>query len=474
VPLPQSIIDASNQVRTRFLGAAPAPVASGPGGGPPPPPPPGAAGPRGPLRWTGPRALDPDIFFGAVFDLFSGKKRPYRTATKEHNFDYGGWFNYFYSEIDVSRSLIYDFGRIFSVVFDLRVTARGDGLELAGDPPLAPSASFANLLTVSPGGVPKAVLQYMFELGFRRATVTSAGAYFLPDLALVSNMPQGVAHSARQGELVFAYRGDTRPPEQVIENKGAKCRADLDFWRRDAHVDAAWHPWSGAATARNEMWFRVGSRDNDYFTLNSLARNFHISCAYPMFKSFEIDQQLKGPVSGWDATKRALLSTSRVKVVSVFNTQTRQMEEVLSDDGCIYVCVLVPDREITRTWELAAYPESGVRNVRLEDLLAYIRIKRYHHPPASAAEHYDSTRSSPCMTIKTFSWKWARSEEEARATLGCTDSGMQTVTAKLNSLMGIKFDISHTAHLSSLTYNPDLKAPVAAKAAAAQRVRIGW
>jgi hypothetical protein len=479
-PLPQSIVQASDQIRTHFLGAAPAPPPAGPSGNGPPPPP-GAFGPatsQGPLQWTGAKVRDPDAFFKAVAALFGLEKRPYPTTTREHNFDYGGWFNYFYSETFEGRSAADDvpFGRLLSVVFPLQVAgARSDTLALGGPLPLAPSPTFANLLATSPGGVPKDVLQYLFEQGFRRADLTNAGSYFLPELALVSNMSAGVAYRAERGDLVFAYRGDTRSPDQVKQNLGAKCRADLDFWRRDASVDAAWHPWSDINGPLGQMWFRKGSKDNDYFTLNSLARNFHVSCAYPMFRSFQIDQRLTGPVAGWDRTKRDLLQGSGVKIVRAFNRKTRQQEEVLSDDGCIYVCVLVPSREVAKTWELNEYPESGIRNVRLEDMLAYIRIKRYHHPPETAGEHYDSTRREPSMTIKTFSWSWVRSEEEARATLGCTPGGMKTVVAKLNALMGKKFDISHTKHFPDVTYDPDI-VPVTgiSQPVESGRVRIGW
>ena len=45
-----------------------------------------------------------------------------------------------------------------------------------------------------------------------------------------------------KGEFVFAYRGDTRDLGAIIK-QGAKCRAELDFSRKDAGINLAWHPW---------------------------------------------------------------------------------------------------------------------------------------------------------------------------------------------------------------------------------------
>src|SRR5205085_12251757 len=139
------------------------------------------------------------------------------------------------------------------------------------------------------------------------ATTTIAKDYFSKGLALKSNMPDGVAVRSANGEFVFGYRGDTRDVETIVRQQGAKCRAELDFWRTAAGVNQAWHPWNDMDQKWKKMWFRKGAADNDYFTLNSLAKDFHISCAFPMFRSFEIHQNMLGPVSGWSQQQRARL-----------------------------------------------------------------------------------------------------------------------------------------------------------------------
>jgi hypothetical protein len=464
--LAQSIIDASDAVRTSFVD-----------------PTPGVQGGTAKLPLTGFRKTNVDSFFQMVWNLFKERGGVLmRTEGDADHLDYGGWFNYFFAEGAKKLATDAERGRLLASVFALTVVDLGPpkGKQLAlpdESAPFRPSARFTSALVGSPAGLPRDVLDALFRAGFEVATTVRATDHFSRDLAFKANTAAPAALRSSKGEYVFAYRGDTRDAKTVKQHQGAKCRADLDFWRKDNHLDAKWHPWGGGAddTVLKQMWFRMGAKDNDYFTLNSIAMDFHISCAYPMFRSFNWDQGLVGPVSGWNEKQRALVKSKGVKIVNVMNRKTGQMEEVLSDDGCIYVCTLVADSDVAQTMALNGYPESGVRNIPLECMLAYIRIKRYHHPPG-AHDHYDSTRASPtAMTIKTFSWAWVRTEDEARATLGCTADGMEPVKAKMNNLMGKKFDISHTTMFDSITFDPDATAPAVKKTSGeVQRTRIGW
>lgn len=470
MPLPQSITDASDAVRLAFVEPAP-----------------GAHGGAALLPLTGFRKTNVNSFFEMVWNLFKERGTALMaTEGDADHLDYGGWFNYFYAEGGKRITTDAERGRLLCSVFALKVAdlgaPKGKQLALPDDQaPFRTSARFRTALLGQPAGLPRDVLDHLFKSGFKVATTVKATDFFSRDLAFKANTAAPAALRSSKGEYVFAYRGDTRDAKTVKQHQGAKCRAELDFWRTDNNIDARWHPWGGGAddAVLRQMWFRMGAKDNDYFTLNSIAMDFHISCAYPMFRSFNWDQSLVGPVSGWTAKQRELLAgkAKGVKIVRAMNRKTGQVEEVLCDEGCIYVCTLVAGSDVAQTMALNGYPESGVRNIPLESMLAYVRIRRYHHPPGPH-DHYDSTRASPtAMTIKTFSWAWVRTEDEARATLGCTADGMEPVKAKLNNLMGKKFDISHTSLFDSVTYDPDVTvAPVPAKASSQgpQRTRIGW
>ncbi|WP_179401419.1 hypothetical protein [Burkholderia guangdongensis] len=419
------------------------------------------------LPWPQDKLQDPNQFFDPLWDLARKFAGPIcYTRSTNNNLDYGGWFNYFFAEAkpsatgnaDIGRML----GRILSLMFDLKVVGAGRTAKLtfAEDFPLSLASSFYGLLERKPRAIPRAILGYLFEIGFEEATTTQAGDYFAENLALKSNMPDGVAIRSSKGEFVFGYRGDTRDLPTIIK-QGARCRAELDFWRKNCGVDQAWHPWNSGDEKWKKMWFRKGSKDNDYFTMNSLAKEFHISCAYPMFRSYEIDQRLRGPVSGWGADLRALLGPKKVKVVTVRNKKKGgKLEEVLSDETRVFACAIASGSLAAETFKLAQYPESAVRNVNLEDMLAWIRVRRYHRPPDGPDDHYDSTRVDPSMTIKVIAWGWVRTEDETRASLGCTQSGIKAIGAKLQNLVGKMFDISHTTYYQSTTYDVDSVGPV--------------
>ncbi len=411
------------------------------------------------LPWTGFRANDESAFFRALFTLVKARKGQVAyTRSETNNLDFCGWFNYFLGEVvnftNGNSELETNLGRIFSIMFDLKATGVGNTakIEFADDWPLSLKANFYGLLQNAPAVVPKGILAYLFELGFEEATTVEAGDYFGRNLALKSNLPDGVAIRSAKGEYVFAYRGDTRDLAKIIQ-QGARCRAELDFWRRDAGLTQPWHPWNDVDQKWRRMWFRRGNKDNDYFTMNSLAHDFHISCAYPMFRSFEIDQGLRGPVSGWSEAQRRLLAAKKVSVVEVFDRRSNTWEEVLSDESRVFACAISSTTTAATTFDLNNYPESAVRNINLEDMVAWIKVRRYHRPPADAHSHYDSTLVTPSMTIRVLSWGWVRTEDETRASLGCTKDGIKAIGAKLQNMIGKCFDISHSQYFPAATYD---------------------
>jgi len=413
------------------------------------------------LPWTGFKAADQATFFRQLYTHVKAQKGPIcHTTTTQSNLDYAGWFNYFFNEAkgaaEGNDAIEQNFGRITSLMFDLEVEGAGAGakIKFQGAFPLPVSPTFMARLAHSPGAIPKSILAYLFELGFLEATMTTAGDYFGMTLALKSNLTDGVAVRSSKGTFVFAYRGDTRDVATIIR-QGAKCRAELDFWRDDAHVNEAWHPWSDADTKWKKMWFRRGAKDNDYFTLNSLAKEFHISCAYPMFRSFEINQDMVGPAAGWTPLQCSRLAAKNIVIRDVYDKTTASWQKVPSDETRVFACAISSSTEAAKTLELNNYPESAVRNVELEDMIAWVKVRRYHRPPASALEHYDSTRISPSMTIKVMTWGWVRTEDETRASLGCTPDGIKVIAAKLENLKGKVFDISHTAYFPAATYDVD-------------------
>jgi hypothetical protein len=444
MPLHQTIIEASNEIYKAYF----------------------KKGDNSPAKvpWTNFKAKEPKYFFQNIYKNAKTIGTLYETKATADNMDYGAWFNYFYAEAKGCQPSDEDCGRIISLIFDLKVTGNGNSanIEIKNNAPTKPSKSFLAYFDTAPAVIPKHILNYLFEFGFEEASTVDASDYMSRKLALASNVGDPVSVKAMKSDRVFCYRGDSRTPDRVKQHNGAICRAELKFWLENAHVNEVWHPWSGNSKLKDKMWFRKGGADNDYYTLNSLAKDFHISCAYPMFRSFEVSQDLRGPVANWDQLKRnKLTSSGKYKIMNVYNNKTQQWEDVITDETLVYICVISGTTKVTKTWELADYPESGVRNVNLRDILAWVKVRRYHVPPKTKLEHYDSTRVSPSMTIKVLSWGWLQSEQHARATLGCTTDGMKTIKAKLDQLSYKVFDISHTqVFIGSRTYSPNKVKPI--------------
>jgi hypothetical protein len=496
--LSQAIVQASNEARDAFLRridpaafVAPArPVAPNPpamGGPPGPPPPPGPPGaPPAPGQQV--RALQGHYYENGVFDkcaeALRALKQVLATRTREDNFDYGGWFNYFFAE---AKPLGNQLGRIFCLLFDLEEAVEQQGRDLrvkAGFQfPAALSPGFNRRLALEPAGIPLDVLTYLFEEGFADLQSVSAGsgavntgsrthsfgAHF--DLQSATNL-QLRERDTTPDHLIF-YRGDTREPATVIQHGGARCRADLAHWRRDAHVDAPWHPWKDA-TKSGRMWVRKGSADNDYFTVNSVAMDFHISCAYPMLRLSYIDKTLTGHITDWsDAERARLRSSGKADFCRIRNNRTGQVEFALCDRTRVYACVFQDDALLSPTYKKDVgksytgndYPEMGLRFVDLEQIIAWFEIDRYHNndslrrqlngPRPGAC--YESPTPGGTMTIQVRDWDWMYGANGVRNTTGIANPN--ALAARFAQLCDTPFEIDHSRLLSrnATTFDPSTR-----------------
>jgi hypothetical protein len=444
------------------------------------------------LPWSGWK-IDPkdrpNLFFYEVEKAVTEARQPNACKTGPGveayaKYDYQAWFNYFYREAKQvsqgSDTFKLAAGQIFSLIFDLKVTGNGNGAKIGPTHALPSplSAAFASRLTNTGDPVPGHILEFLFKTGFQQATTTNAGSYLDKMLALHTNMNDGVAIRSRTDSFVFGYRGDSREIQTIKTQNGASCRADLDFWRRESHLDAHWHPWQGAQDWAN-MWFRRGSADNDYFTMNSIAKEFHIACAYPMFKAYEISQKLTGPADSWTDKQKQLIEAKKFKLRKVKHKASGKEMLVPQDETRIFVCAFTSGRTAAKTYELANYPETAVRNVSLEDMIAYITVQRFHHFQTGST-FYESTSAQPSMTIRVKSWSWFREEEQIRAYLGCTQDGMKVISAKMNNLMSKMFDIDHNTYRGNATLDVTIPqtspfAPQSTQKPDVKRVQLtGW
>ena len=492
--LSKAVIEASDAARDAFLRKIdpnafaappkPPPESADLSGGPPPPPP-----PMGKKILVLNDAFYKEGLFSRCAEAIRKQESVLETRTTTDNLDYAGWFNYFFAEAKpfVSGN---ELGRIFCVLFDLDDAVEQSGRELRVKTtfryPAALSPAFSRLLIFEPGGVPLGVLTYLFEEGFQDFAEVDAklgkvatngaaptdkiiehsfGKYF--DLSTAATSQQITPET--DPHHLFFYRGDTREPQTVLLHGGAKCRMDLEHWRKAAHVNEPWHPWKDAA-ASGKMWVRKGNRDNDYFTVNSVAMDFHISCAYPMLRLGEIDKTLNGHIVGWSDDERARLRrTGKADFCRVKNRRLNAVEFVLCDRSRVYLCAFQDDTKLSPTYKAPNdYPEMGVRNVGLEQIVAWFEILRYHNNDTlrgrsrtgpGAAACYESTLLDSTMTIKVTNWGWMNGAKSGKNALGLADP--DALALRLQSYVGTVFEIGHSRLVSrtDTTFDPSVSEP---------------
>jgi hypothetical protein len=471
-----ALIEASNAARIAFIRTVDPGFSSAPakptGGAPPPPPSGGGAKPLLPNYYT-----DAEYFFRSLGLKYPDGKLMKGSGKAVNGWEYADWVNYFFTEVRGVGVNETDMGRVCALLFGLENMVTVDNRRLtprAGFSFPAPAAtSFYSLLAVEPAGIPLDIMDYLLNTGFKYENTVSAAAAKIPgtedmhgrfgpffDLKSATN--QDAAQKMTKDHFLLYYRGDGREPSVVIAQGGASCRADLSFWRKEAQVDASWHPWS-KVTERSKMWLRNGNKDNDYFTVNSITMDFHISCAYPILrlKEFGPAGLFKGHITDWSHEERARLrQTKRADFCTMRHVASGREEFVLSDRIRVYVCVFEDSTELSPTYKAGGgntYAEAGVRNVPLEQILAYFEMERYHVCDSLRATqsggqrsqaYYESSGAAAghSMMVVPKKWSWL-SPSKGQNLLGIERP--QLLAQKFDSLINRPFEINHDRLISS-------------------------
>src|SRR5205085_8521961 len=116
MPIEPQITTQSSAIRTSWVTAQP-----------------GAVAVR--LPWTGFKLDNEKTFFDALYAIVKKHSGPLcLTATDNSNLDFVGWFNYFFNEAKTvaqgAAEIETNFGRIFSLLFDLQVSGAGPGAKI--------------------------------------------------------------------------------------------------------------------------------------------------------------------------------------------------------------------------------------------------------------------------------------------------------------------------------------------------------
>lgn len=371
------------------------------------------------------------------------------------------WFNYFLADAwDLLTPV--ERGQLSTVVFALSIEGAGANQNLKVDFSAAPVGKARSDFLVAgdpvDAALARAVLKSLLDTGFRTATLGSASDFLPATAALEANTGALPGDHADIPGFRFIFRGDSRSKAEITAHSGAKVRADLGFWRADNNIDADWHPWRGMGLQPGNatpMYFRLGNKDNDYYTVNSVGARFEIACAYPIIRWAELSGTLKGPVDAFsDGMKLTLTGhpTKKIFIQPAFGpNRTRVL--LAADTVNVYLCAIPQDERIANTGILGnGYPEFGVQSIPVSQFIAVFSVLRLHHPPAPG-NAYDSTAIAPAMTIHISKWEWFSNAQTIVSALGCTEAAITALTARFNAQLGA-FDNNHLGVRSAARYFP--------------------
>lgn len=420
------------------------------------------------LNW---KANRPPSFYAQIVYKLVNSNFPKALKLKANDLDYAGWFNYFKAEVAAPTGSDEVYGRMLAMFYklgDMLTIERkpNNKVDFAFNPRFNPTrTSDAILRSIGTNALARAILDCLLREGFSAVGVNSkVGFENVSTAALDSEhffgnlfgMRSAVATDAERSSLKddmrFAFRGETRTVAVLKSHGGAKCRADLDSWRKDSNLTKPWHPWSGVHSNKshevNRIWIRNGSQDNDYYTANSIAMDFHVACSYPIFRMREIGKEYKHDVNAWSddlrlkfrQKGRSLLNKPNFCLIKPKNKM--HDEFAVFDRTWVYVILLSKDSQVAATYQTGAdYPEAAVRDIPLTSYLACLEVERIHVFP-NGLEYYESSKANPVsMTCTVLSWNFVNGDRCAKTLAGVENVG--ALRGRLNSLVGKPFDINH-------------------------------
>lgn len=235
----------------------------------------------------------------------------------------------------------------------------------------------------------------VMKAGFRcvpREVEPKAGAIQLPVVKgcltaaehklLQRQTGKAVKHDEIDNSSIHVYwRSETRAPQTIINQKGTLRQVDVEGIAKSMHMDkdTKWHPFSDPEISKF-MWYRLANADNDYYTVISVATDWHTCCAFPKIDEKRVYDFPKKPLSEWtkaEATKHranlAVVDEGPGKAVCVMTETTTYM--------LVHTGSVLDTQGAAAMQNRSAFPELGVDHIPLSAIYALIPIRRAHHGP---------------------------------------------------------------------------------------------
>jgi hypothetical protein len=231
-------------------------------------------------------------------------------------------------------------------------------------------------------------MEALLEIGFSKVDtkqVVQTGPAPLPivgpashHLMLQTNFSTYVAKKGEEGYADFTpdtqiyWRGETRPPQLIRSQGGAKRQSMVDKLRTDMNIKKDWHPF--AADKNNQyLWYRKGQNDNDYYTVISVGMNFETALCFPKIDEKRVYSFPARPVDQWSQAE-ALTHRANLALVVM---EGRAQKVLVATKTTTYMCV-VRGRILDTKAKGGGFPEKGVEEIPLDQIYALIPVTRIH------------------------------------------------------------------------------------------------
>lgn len=382
------------------------PGAPGPPGGPPPPG-------MSPAANRGPAApVDPTLITQGDLgnDLFTAPFSNSGMPVEEYGVRW--WFEYFWSEARNQgnapsltpgplRSAKLDMVEVVNAVFSKERIPGGIRLRMRPwiehwNTPTPGRRGDPGRGGVDTNAVWKDCLVKLLRIGFRAVRKEEITPSTIPLLELDENRaPQHMLQQRMFGikvaeleknmnpaEVPVYWRSETRDVDRILSQQGTRRQCDVETIARDMNMTASWHPFSDPEINKY-MWFRLKNKDNDYFTVISVATNFETACGFPKINERRVYQFPDAPVERWSKSQADQFRSNLGLV-----TEDGQPKVRLITTTTTYLLVhtgsVLDTMGANRTKGDETFPEVGVERIALDNIYGVIPIQRVHHGPGES------------------------------------------------------------------------------------------
>lgn len=327
-----------------------------------------------------------------VFDDPERAQRTYEVNDPEY------YYKYFYQEASESADWK-TIAEVYNLLFDKNPKIRlKNGLDYAK----ARAGSKTTYTFRSPAGADtwRTALTKLMLLGFE-GVPCEVGASMHPSLAtaiLDSKFVEQIAckldNWMGSNEIRIFWRCDGRDKARFLDARTAEASVDLADRADELNLSQSWNPFS-EDKIKKVQWMRKASKDNDYYTIVSVALDFRTSSAFPTLDEAKnpdyqfpvLDAKTVKPLKDWTASD---LAKHKKNLALVLVTEGgKSVRKIRICTKTYAYMAVIHNGYVINTQAYGGsganpFPEKAVRSLPVDSVVGYLPFYRVHHGGARA------------------------------------------------------------------------------------------